>query len=93
MFFKKIIYLFVAVCWVFVAAMGFLLVAVSGAYSLVSVHRLLIAEHGLHGMQVLVVARCGLTSCGSWALECRLRSCVACTYLPLKHVGSSGTRD
>ena len=87
-------YLFICGCVLgFCCCHGLLLVAVSGAYSLVSVHRLLSAEHGLHGVQVLVVARYGLTSCGLWALECRLSSCVTCTHLPLKHVGSSGTRD
>ena len=67
--------------WVFVAARGLSLVAVSGL--LIEVASL-VAEHGLqaHGLQQLwhassvVVAR-GLSSCGSRALERRLNSCGA----------------
>ena len=33
------------------------------------------------GAQVSVVAVCGLSSCDSWALQHRLRSCGAWTYL------------
>ena len=69
-------YLFLCGCVLgFCCCHVFLLVAVRGAYSLVSVRGLLIAEHGLCGVQVLVVVTCGLTSCGSWALEYRLSSC------------------
>ena len=76
-------YLFLCGCVLgFCCCHVLLLVAVRGAYSLVSVRGLLIAEHGLCGVQVLVVVTCGLTSCGSWALEYRLSSCAACAYLP-----------
>ena len=53
---------------------------VSGAYSLVAVHALLIAvassvvEHRLQGAQASVAAARGLSSCGSQALEHRLNS-------------------
>ena len=73
--FKKIflfISLFLAVldlcCW-----KGFSLVAASGGYFPVAVHRLLIvlaslvAEHGLQGMQAPVVESCGLSNRGSQA--------------------------
>ena len=80
-FFKN--YLFICGCVLGLCCCRvLLLVAVSGAYSPVSVHGLLTAERGLYGVQVLVVAPCGLTSCGSWALEYRLSSCAACAYLP-----------
>ena len=61
--------------------MGFSLVAANGSYSLIVVHGLLImvaslvAEHGLKGSQASVAAACGLSSCGSQALEHRLNSC------------------
>ena len=48
-----IIYLFIWLCWVFVAARGLSLVAASGGYSFIAVRGLLIAvaslaaEHGL----------------------------------------------
>ena len=58
-FFKIYFYIYFWLCWVFVAAGGLSLVAVSGSYSLLQlVYRLLIAvaslvaEHGLwaHGL-------------------------------------------
>ena len=51
--------------------------------SLVVFHRLLIvvaflaAAHGRQGMWASVVAACGLSCYGSWALEHRLNSCGA----------------
>ena len=62
--------------------MDFSLVAESGGQSLVAVCRLLITvaslvEHGLQDMWASVVSACGLSSCGSWALEHRLNSCDA----------------
>ena len=62
---------------------GFSLGAVSRDYSLISVHRLLtamaslVAEHRLSGAPASAAAAGGLSSCGSWALECRLNSCAA----------------
>ena len=58
--------------------MGFSLFVVSGGYSPVAVHGLLIAmaslvvEHRLYGSQASVAEAHGLRSCGSWALEHRL---------------------
>ena len=88
--FKKIflfISLFLAVldlcCW-----KGFSLVAASGGYFPVAVHRLLIvlaslvAEHGLQGMQAPVVESCGLSNRGSQALEHRLHSHGTWAWLP-----------
>ena len=37
-FFNNFIYLYFWLCWVFVAVLGFSLVAVSGGYSLVAMH-------------------------------------------------------
>ena len=37
----------------------------------------LVAEHWALGAQASVVVSCGLSSCGSWALERRLSSCGA----------------
>ena len=67
---------------------GFSLVAASGGYFPVAVHRLLIvlaslvAEHGLQGMQAPVVESCGLSNRGSQALEHRLHSHGAWAWLP-----------
>ena len=60
--------------------MGFSLVAASRGYSLVAVHGLLTAVAcpcgaRLWGIQASVVAACGLSSCGSQALEQSLNSC------------------
>ena len=63
--------------------LAFSLVSVSRGCSLAVVLRLpisvarLVAEHGLCGAPASVVAARGLRSCGSWALEHRLRSCGA----------------
>ena len=62
---------------------SFSLVADSGGYSVVMVHRLLImvaslvAEHRHLGIRASVVVACGLSSHLSWALEHRLSSCGA----------------
>ena len=58
---------------------------VSGGYSLVAVHRFLIAvaslvpEHWFLGLQASIVVARGLRICSSWALEHRLNSCGAWT--------------
>ena len=63
--------------------LGLSLVLESGSYSLVVVHRLLIAaaslaaEHGLQGAWASAAAACGLSTCDSWAPEHRLNSCGA----------------
>ena len=63
---------------------GFSLVVVGGGYSLASVHGLLVVAslmvQGLQGTQASAVAACGLSSCGSWALEHRLKSCGVWTW-------------
>ena len=77
-FFKFFLFIFgcagsLSLCWLS-------LVAVSGAYSLVALCRLLItgaslvSAHRLQGMQGSVVEAHGLSSCISWALEHRLSS-------------------
>ena len=53
----------------------FSLVVASRGYSVTELHRLLIAEASLVSRASVVVAN-GLGSCGSWALEHRLGSCV-----------------
>ena len=63
---------------------GFALVAAGGGASLAAVHGILIAVASL--LDVV----CGLSSCGSWALD----SIVWCAgFVPQWHVGSSQTRD
>ena len=69
-------------CWVFVAAHGLSLVAASGGYCFVAVRRLLIVVASrcrawALGVRASVVVACGLSSCGSRALERRLSSCGA----------------
>ena len=60
--------------------MGFSPVVARRGYTLVAVHSLvmavasLVAEHGLWGMQASEVAAHGLSSCGSGALEHRLKN-------------------
>ena len=66
--------------WVFVAACGLSLVVLSGCYSSLwcagfSLQWLLLLRSQALGMQASVVVVCGLSSCGSRALEHRLSSC------------------
>ena len=69
--------------WVFVAASGLSLVAVSGGYSLLQYAGfslrwfLLLQSRGSRHVGSVAVAR-GLSSCGTWTVECRLSSCGAC---------------
>ena len=65
-------YLFIWLCWVFIAAHGLSLVAASPrSYSLNGVHGLLtavaslVAEHRLKGAQASAVVEHGLSSCCS----------------------------
>ena len=66
--------------WVFVAARSLPLVEERGGYSLLrcagfSLRWLLLLQStGSRCVGSVVMAR-GLSSCGSWALECRLSSC------------------
>ena len=77
-FFFNFIYFWLL--WVFVAACGLSLVAVSRGYSLLhcaASHRSGFSCCGAQapGTQASVVVACMLISCGSWALERRLSSC------------------
>ena len=54
-------------CWVFVAARGLSLVVASGGFSCCGAWAL--------GTQASVVVACGLSSCGSQAIERSLSSC------------------
>ena len=75
-FFNKFIYLFIYwLHWVFVAACGLSLVAMSRSYSL-----LWFAGFSLQWLPLLWSMdsrHSGFSSCGSWALEHRLSSCGA----------------
>ena len=62
---------FLWLCWVFVAACFFFSCGARASHCVAS----LVAEHGLQGMPVSVVVMGGLSSCSSWALECRISSC------------------
>ena len=61
------LYLFIGCIYlsVFVTVLGLSLVMVSGGYSLVAVHRLLIVVTSLAGMQIL--GHAGSSNCGVWA--------------------------
>ena len=80
-FHLKKLFIYFWLCWSSLL-LGLSLVVVSGGYSLVVLHGLLIAvaslvaEHRLQGAWASVVVR-GLSSCGSQALEHRLCSCGA----------------
>ena len=69
-------------CWVFIPARGLSLVVASRGYSSLQCAGfslwwlLLLQSTGTRHVGSVVVAR-GLSSCGSWALECRLSSCDA----------------
>ena len=73
---------FLWLCWVFLAACGLTLVEVNRGYSLVVVLRLFIVVASLAmerrwalSAQVSVVVACGLNICGSLAPELGLCSC------------------
>ena len=73
--FKDFFFFFFWLCWVFVAAPGLSLVAVSGGYS-----SLWCAGFSLRWLLLLWSTgsrRAGFSSCGSWGLERRLSSCGA----------------
>ena len=77
-----ILFIYFWLHWVFVAARGLSLVAMSGGYSLVRYAGfllqwfLLLQSTGSRHAGFSSLAR-GLSSCGSRALQCRLRSCGA----------------
>ena len=73
--FKFYLFIYLWLCWVFVAAHGLFLVAASGGYS-----SLWCAGFSLRWLLLLQSTgsrRAGFSSCGSWALERRLSSCGA----------------
>ena len=77
LFKNNVIYLSIFVCVGFSWLLVLSPVLVSQGYSSVAVSGLLIAvaflvEDRLQAMRTSVVAACGLSSCGSWALEHRL---------------------
>ena len=80
-FFKLFIYLFIWLCWVFVAACGlFSLVVASRGYSSLwcmgfSLGGFSCCRARALGARASVVVALGLSSCGSRALERRLSSC------------------
>ena len=69
------LFIYFWLCWVFVAAHGLSLVEASRGYSL-----LRCADFSLQWLLLLrsmSSRRMGFSSCGLWALECRLSSCGA----------------
>ena len=95
--FLKILFIYFWLCWVFVAACGLSLVAVSGCYSL-----LRCAGFSLQWLLLLrsTGSRCtGFSNCGTWSQQLWLKGSGAvaqqlwCTGLVApQHVGSSRTR-
>ena len=77
-FFLIHLFIYLWLRWVFVAAHGLSLVAESGGYSSLRASHCggfsCCGAQALGAQASVVVAR-GLSSCGSWALERRLRSC------------------
>ena len=65
---------------IFIPTRAFSLVEVSGGYSLVTAHGF--SLWWLFLLQSMGSRACGLSSCGSWALEHRLSSCGAPAQLP-----------
>ena len=61
--------------WVFVAARSLPLVAASGCYSSLQCSGFSFCRAQALGMRASVFVSCGLSSCGSRALERRLSSC------------------
>ena len=102
LFFLKILILCIYfwLCWVFIAAMGFSLVAASWGYSLVVGSGLLtgvaslVTDHGLSGVQAWAVVVHGLSSCSSWAPEHRLNGCGTWAWLlhSMRDLSGSGIK-
>ena len=67
----KSVYFFIYLwlCWVFVAALGLSLVVAGGGYSL---------SCGFSSCEAWALGHMGFSSCSSWALEHRFNSCGAC---------------
>ena len=80
LFFNFYLFIYFWLSWVFIAARGLSLVAASGGYSSCSARASHCGGSSCFRAQTLsawasVVVACGLSSCGSWALEHRLGSC------------------
>ena len=73
-FLKFILFIYFWLCWVFVAVRGLSLVAASGASHCGGFS---CCQSWALGAQASVAVACGLSSCGSRALERRLSSCGA----------------
>ena len=85
--FKKIyLFIYLWLCWVFVAVLRPSLVVESRGHSLVVARGFLIAVAYCCGVQALGLA--GFSSCGMWAQQLWCTGSVA-----PRHVGSSQTRD
>ena len=88
-FLKKILFIYLWLRWVFVAACGLSLIAMSGEGATLHCNAQASYCSGFSccgawalGARASVVVARGLSSCGSWALECRLSSCGAQSQLP-----------
>ena len=81
LFFFFNLFFYFWLCWVFVAVCGLSLVMASGGYSSLWCAASHCSGFSCRaralGTQASVVMTCGLSSCGSWALEHRLSSCGA----------------
>ena len=83
LFFKIYLFIYFWLRWVFVAASRLSLVAVSRGYSSLRCAGfplwwlLFLRSTGSRRPRASVVVACGLSSCGSWALEHRVSSCGA----------------
>ena len=89
--FLKFYFIYFWLCWVFVAACRLSVVAASKGYSSLSYVGLSLWWFLL--LQSTSSRHEGLSSCGLWALECRLSRCGIRGLVALWHVGSSWTRD
>ena len=85
LFFILNLFIYFWVCWVFVAARGLSLVAASRGYS--SLWCVGFSLQWLLLLWSMCSRHVGFSSCGSWALKCRLSSCGARAQL------LRGTRD
>ena len=71
---------------------GFSLIVARGSNSPIAVRGFLIAVASPVVDGALALGHKGFSSCDSWALEHRLRSCGTWASAAPQHVGSSGTR-
>ena len=81
-FLKILLFIYFCLCWVFIAVRGLSLVVARGATLCCGVWASHCGGFSCCGARALgtrasVVVAHGLSSCGLWALECRLSSCGA----------------